>query len=56
MINVYEELAVDLLMAGNFTIDQTRQIVTWLQNENLIDYDTLKEYYLTDYEDEDEED
>lgn len=46
MINVYEELVTDLLMAGDFTTDQTRQIVNYLRSEGLLDYDTLKEYYL----------
>ena len=46
MVDVYEELVSDLLIAGDFTTDQTRQIVRYLRGEGLLDYDTLKEYYL----------
>jgi len=43
--SVYDELVTDLLMAGDFTTDQTQQIVNYLRGEGLLDYDALKEYY-----------
>lgn len=43
--SVYDELAIDLLMAGDFTREQTQQIVDYLKGEGLLDYDALKEYY-----------
>lgn len=45
-VDVYDELARDLLMATDLGLDQAREIVRFLQMEGHIDYDQLKEYYL----------
>lgn len=49
--DVYEMLVNDILESVYVTEDQCWSIVHHLMNENLIDYDTLKEHYF--YGDED---
>lgn len=52
-VNPYDELKYDLVrFTDKANVDL---IVEWLTSEGLLDYDTLKEYYL-DEEDEDEDD
>ena len=50
MIDVYDELRTDLQMY--ITPGQAQQVVSWLDQAGLIDYDGLKDYYL----EEDDED
>ncbi len=50
-IDVYKELATDLLTATHLGMDQAVAIVSFLKDEGFIDYDQLKEYYI--YEDDD---
>lgn len=45
MFDVYKELAIDLLTCCELGKDQADAIVKFLDNEGLIDYDNLKEYY-----------
>jgi len=55
MTSVYKKLAIDLLKTCDLGLDKAERIVKFLQNYGLVDYDTLKEYYSDD-EDEDEND
>lgn len=45
-VDVYNELAIDLLTACSLNMFQAKKIVAFLCNEGFIDYDFLKEYYL----------
>ena len=42
---MFDELKIDLLMAGNLGKDQTNAVVNFLRGEGLIDLETLREYY-----------
>lgn len=44
--NLYEELSHDLLTCCTLDIDQAKAIVEFLDDQGLLDYDALKEYYL----------
>jgi hypothetical protein len=48
MTNPYYELAIDLLTHCDLRMDQAKTIVAFLDDQALLDYDTLKEYYLED--------
>jgi hypothetical protein len=43
--NLYKELAYDLFANTATDLAQAENIVDWLKNEHLLDYDSLKEYY-----------
>lgn len=43
--NIYKELAYDIFANTATDLAQAENIVDWLQNEGLLDYDNLKEYY-----------
>lgn len=45
-INVYEELAWDLEVICHLPREIADVVVDFLQTENLLDYDNLKEYYI----------
>jgi hypothetical protein len=47
-IDVFHELATDLLTVCELGMDQAEKIVAFLHNEGFVDYDFLKEYYLGD--------
>jgi hypothetical protein len=44
-INVYNELAIDLLTTCSLNKMQADKIVSFLKENELIDYDVLKEFY-----------
>lgn len=46
LTDVYKELAIDLLTVINLSIEDAQKVVKFLDDEGLIDYDVLKEYYL----------
>lgn len=48
-IDMYDELRTDLRMY--ITPGQAQQVVSWMDQAGLLDYDGLKEYYLEDDED-----
>ena len=48
MSSVYDELIADIMSFGEVDRETASSIAQFLQNEGLVDYDTLKEYY--DYE------
>lgn len=50
MTDVYEMLAETIAQAGGIPITKARDIANELENEGLVDYDCLKEYYLYDGE------
>jgi hypothetical protein len=53
-IDVYEELAKDIVdCVTGIDLETAKQIVSFLSNEDIVDYDGLKELYL--YNEEDEE-
>ena len=41
----YGELAIDLLTASDLGLNQTTEIVAYLRDNGLLDYDVLKEFY-----------
>jgi len=43
--NLYKELAYDIFANTATDLAQAENIVDWLKNENLLDHDSLKEYY-----------
>lgn len=45
-MDVYLELAEDIVDNCDLTLDQAKKVVQFLENEGLVDYDTLKETYL----------
>lgn len=46
--DLYEELALDLVSNCGLNMFSARKVVEFLKEENHIDYDALKEYYLGD--------
>lgn len=51
-IDVYDELKTDLMMYVE--PGQAENVINWLNRSGLLDYDTLKEYYLEDEDDGDD--
>ncbi len=45
---IYNELAEDLIVSCELTEEQAYSVVTFMKNEGILDYDTMKEYYLED--------
>lgn len=43
--NVYKELAYDIFANTEIYLTQAENIVDWLKQEGILDYDTLSEYY-----------
>lgn len=43
--DIYKELAYDIFANTATDLAQAENIVDWLKNEGLLDYDNLKEYY-----------
>lgn len=50
MIDVYLELKYDLGIEADLTEHQATETIRFLEAKGLLDYDTLKEVYLTDDE------
>ena len=48
--SVYNELVIDLITNCDINGIQAWKIVNYLQNEGILDYDILKEYYSKDKE------
>ena len=46
MINLADELATDIMSEGPLSFPEAQKIASFLIQEGLVDYDTLKEYYL----------
>lgn len=51
-IDVYEKLADELMFEFGFTASVAQNIVSFLEDQGVIDYDTLKEIFLYDDEEE----
>ena len=48
--DVYHDLVIDLVSNCRLDMFTARKIVNFLKEENHIDYDALKEHYLTEEE------
>ena len=44
-LNIYKELAYGLFENTATDLAQAENIVDWLKNEGILDYDILSEYY-----------
>lgn len=49
--DVYEELAIDMVINCNMNMFDARKAVKFLDEEGHIDYDALKEHYLSENDD-----
>ena len=50
---IYRDIVIDIVSNCGMSMFDAGKVVNYLRGEGILDYDTLKEHYLEDQDDED---